>query len=235
MCDHRIRFDHSVTMIHNYTSLVIGAPGIDPKLLRVPVLSSMDALVASINEAFPILVDGPISPGLTFSDGSSQRYFSVRIISAAQKRLTCSSLPSSISLPNSPRSYIYDPPTPLPYADYGHPFSPTTTTTSSASPNPPVLRVLVHPPCAGGKPVKQKGGGYSCSLCFKNFKRRDEAKRHIETAGMQVECRYCGKRSCGRPDGWKRHLKSEACQELWEAGRKAGRFTERSREDAYYY
>ena len=52
--------------------------------------------------------------------------------------------------------------------------------------------------------------------------------------GMQVSCRYCGKPASGRKDGQHRHLlKNQKCLEVWEAGRKAGRFTERTVEDAY--
>jgi len=94
-------------------------------------------------------------------------------------------------------------------------------------------RVLIAAPCAGGEPIEQKGG-YSCPSCDKFIKHRDDAKRHMDTAGMKVTCKYCGKPASGRPDGWKRHLaQNKNCIKVWEAGFKAGRFTVRTVEDAY--
>ena len=104
----------------------------------------------------------------------------------------------------------------------------------SSSPTLSASRVLIDAPCAGGKPIKLKGGEYSCPNCPKRFKRRDDAKRHMDTTGMQITCRYCGKPGSGRRDGGSRHLdKNKHCLKVWKAGFKAGRFTERSREDAY--
>ena len=139
---------------------------------------------------------------------------------------------SSNSLPCSPQTYGYSS---LPYnnVDYGPPYSPTTTFASFPSP-PTACRVLVEAQCAGGRPVKQKGGEYHCSSCNEPFKRRDEAKRHIKTAGMQIRCRYCDKPCCGRRDSQRRHLRgNKKCLKIWKAGHKAGRFTTRSVEDAY--
>lgn len=216
-----------------FTSLAIDAPGVDPKLLQLLVPLSEDALVSMIHQAFPISpsVDDPPSPGLVFSDGSSQRY--VGVCSAAEKpdrTFLCSYSSPSYSPPS------YDDLPSFPHHDhnnYDHSFSPTTSA-SSASPRLPAERVLAEAPCAGGTPVKQKDGGYHCSHCRHPFKRRDDAKRHIESAGKRVQCRYCGKSASGRRDGQGRHLfKNKNCLKEWKVGYEAGRFTERSREDAY--
>lgn len=136
-----------------------------------------------------------------------------------------------------------------PYATFSSPlYSPTTDASSLSSPpafapspsSPTTFalpsstspaRVLVEAPCAEGIPIRQ-GGGYTCSICNEPFKRRDDAKRHIKSAGMRVSCKYCGKPG-SRRDSRARHLKSGTCQKAWEAGYKAGRFTDWSVEDAY--
>ena len=216
-----------------FTFPVIDAPGVDPKLLMIPNLLSQDALVTAINEAIPNpppSADEFIVPDLVPDDGSSQRfvpsYRCFRPNVLGTNLYTC----SSNSPPCSPQTYAY------PSSQYvniscGSPYSPTT---SAQSPNPSAARVLIDAPCAGGKPVKLKGSGYICPVCNKVFRRRDDAMRHMGSAGMQVLCRYCGKPASGRRDGQRRHLdKNKNCLKVWETGRKAGLFIERTVEDAY--
>lgn len=135
---------------------------------------------------------------------------------------------SSNSLPCTPQTYYYPSPSPqLVRDDPGPLYSPIMSPTFSAA------RVLTVATCAGGKPIKQKCG-YSCPSCDKLFRRRDYAERHMDTTGMKVTCRYCGKPSSARLDGRKRHLaRNQNCIKAWKAGFKAGRFTERTVEDAY--
>lgn len=213
-----------------HTSIVSNALGVDPKLLEKLRLLSWDDLISRINQVLPIpppfAVGDLVIPGLALSDGSSQMYVDASL-SAAQKRPTNFPLSSSSSPP-------YSLPFPQPdHIDYESPFSPTTHA-SSSPPYLPATHVLTEAPCAGGRPIKENGQGYRCSICGELFKRRDDAKRHIETAGKRVECRYCGKPASGRRDGQRRHVfENKTCQKLWEAGYKTGRFTERSVEDAY--
>ena len=57
-----------------FTPIVSGAPVVDPKLLEMFSLSSLEALVTAVNEAIPDpppCVDGNV-PDLVFDDGSSQ-------------------------------------------------------------------------------------------------------------------------------------------------------------------
>ena len=154
-----------------------------------------------------------------------------RLIASSARTLETDSYPySSNSPPNSPQAYNYPSP-PQVRTDRGFFYSPTS---FAPSPSPLATRVLIEAPCAGGKPIKQEGGGYICSSCDRPFKRRDDAKRHIDSAGMQVSCKYCGKTASGRGDNMRRHLRdNQACWQVWEAGRKAGHFTDRSVEDAY--
>lgn len=207
----------------SFTFPVMDAPGVDPKLLEMPVLSSEAALVAAVCKLFPDTLqsadDFVATPALVPDDGSSQS--------------SGSSPPGSPLY--TPQSYAYIPLLP-PNNDLDYHSSPYLA--ASASPEPPstsATRVLIKAPCAGGEPIKQKGGGYSCSTCGDPFKRRDDAKRHIDSAGMRRACRYCGKPASGRRDGQSRHLlKNKTCLKKWEAGRNAGRFIVRNVEDAYY-
>ena len=61
---------------HTFTSVVLGAPGVDPKSLERPSFSGWDAFVAAVNEAVPSsppCVDGIVMcPDLVSDDGSSQ-------------------------------------------------------------------------------------------------------------------------------------------------------------------
>jgi len=73
-----------------FTSLVSDAPGVDPKLLELPLLSSSEAFVAAVNEVFPdplsCVDDFDMCPDLVSDDGSSQRYVCL-IASSARTRL----------------------------------------------------------------------------------------------------------------------------------------------------
>ena len=59
-----------------FTTIVIGAPGVDPRVLQMgtPALLSEDTLVSMIHKAIPPFADDFTTPGLAYSDGSSQRY-----------------------------------------------------------------------------------------------------------------------------------------------------------------
>jgi len=215
-----------------FTFPVMDPPGVDPKLLMILKPLSQDALVAAINEAIPgpPRADEFAVPDLVSDDGNSQRcdlsYRSLR----SNVPGTNSCPRSSNSPPCTPQSYAYPYPQPV-RIDRGSPYFPTTIV---QSPNHSAARVLIDAPCAVGKPVKGKDGGWTCPTCNKVFQRRDDTVRHMKTAGMQVSCRYCGKPASGRRDSRERHLlKTKKCLEAWEAGRKAGLFTERTMEDAY--
>lgn len=205
---------------------MMDAMGVDPKLLEMPILSSQETLVKAVHELFPdpdppqSVDDFTSTPGLVADDGSSQ---------------SSGSSPPCTPL-STPQSYANFPLYPQEvHIDYRLPYSPTTPASpelSSAS----ASRVLAKAPCGGGKPIKQKGGGYRCSICDDPFKRRDDAKRHIDSAGMRVACKYCGKLASGRRDGQRRHLSdNKTCLKKWGAGYQAGRFKTRTVEDAYHY
>ena len=78
---------------------------------------------------------------------------------------------------------------------------------------------LVTPPtCQGYSAVddKQKKE-WLCSGCDTTFRSKYEAKRHIDTAGMEVRCRYCDKVVNGTPYVLKRHVEeSSRCLRRWE-------------------
>lgn len=212
-----------------FTFPVLDAPGVNPRLLELP---NLEALVAAINQAIPssppCVDDSVMCPGLVSDDGSSQRYITHYHSCCANAPETKFRYCSSTSPPCTPQTYYY--PSQLDHNDPGSPYSPNM---SSSSPTFSAARVLIEAPCAGGRPVKQKGG-YSCPNCGDFFRRRDDAKRHMDTAGMKANCKYCGKASSGRRDGRRRHLDSNKnCYKVWEAGVKVGRFTERTVEDAY--
>ena len=217
-----------------YTSLVLGAQVVDPRLLVNPALQSWEALTAAVNEAFPASpprADGfVICPDLVLDDGYSQRYTSHHFSCCAHASEISFHSCSSASPPSTPGNYYYPSPPQSALTDHDPLWSPIT----SSSPTLSATRTLMEAPCAAGKPIKQKGGGYSCSVCDRPFKRRDDAKRHIDSAGMRITCKYCGKPSSGRRDGHRRHLdKNKHCLQVWKAGVEAGRFTVRTVEDAY--
>ena len=215
-----------------YTFPVLDAPGVDPRSLELPSPLSLEALIAAIDQAIPDsppCVDDPVMcPGLVPDDGSSQRYathYHSCCTNTSQIKFHCC---SSNSPPCTPQTYDYPSPSPqLVHDDPGSLYSPIMSPAFSAA------RVLTVAPCAGGKPIKQKGG-YSCPVCGYLFQHRDDAKRHMDTTGMKVTCKYCGKPSSARRDGRKRHLaQNKSCIKVWEAGFRAGRFTERTVGDAY--
>lgn len=220
-----------------YTSLVSGAPVVDPRLLvnLNPALESWEAFAAAANEAIPASpprLDGfVICPDLVPDDGYSQRYTNHHFSCCADASETRFHLCSSASPPSTPENYYYpSPPQPV-LTDHDSLWSPIT---PSSSPTLSMTRQLIEAPCAEGKPIKQKDGTYRCSVCDAPFKRRDDTKRHIDTAGMRTICKYCDKPASGRRDGRRRHLdKNKNCLKRWEAGAKAGRFTVRTVEDAY--
>lgn len=59
-------------MISSHASIVLNAPGVNPKLVQIPVLLNQNLLVSTIHEALP--VDDFASLGLVVFDGGSQRY-----------------------------------------------------------------------------------------------------------------------------------------------------------------
>jgi DNA-directed RNA polymerase subunit RPC12/RpoP len=216
-----------------FTFPVMSAPGVDPKQLEMPIPLSFDAVVAAIHEAIPVppwADEFAVCPSLVSDHGSSQRCTPPCHFLCANALETDSYPCSSSPLPNTSQTH-YHPSPPQTHSHHGSFYSPTTL---APSPSPSTARVLVEAPCAGGMPIEQKSGGYVCSGCDRPFKRREDAKRHIGSAGMQVSCRYCGKPASGRRDNMRRHLRNnQACWQVWEAGHKAGRFTGRSVEDAY--
>jgi len=216
-----------------FTSPVLGAPGVDPRLLELLTPSSEEALIAAINQAIPpsppCVDDSVMSPGLVSDDGNSQRcvthYHSCCAKAPKIKFHHC----SSTSPPCTPQSYDFPSPQ-LVHNDLSSFYSPTT---SSSSPTSSTARVLIEAPCAGGMPLKQEGG-YTCSSCGKLFTRADSVQRHVKTTGMKVICKYCGKPASGERYSQNRHLNDNMnCWKAWEASYKAGRFTERTVEDAY--
>ena len=73
---------------------------------------------------------------------------------------------------------------------------------------------LVTPPtCQGCSVVNdKKKREWSCSGCGTTFKGGYEARRHIDTAGMEVRCRYCDSVLNGALHALKRHVRSSLCQ-----------------------
>ena len=222
---------------YTYTSLVLDAPEetVDPRLLEQPVLVNWEVFIAATNQAIPVsppCVDAfAMCPDLVSDDGNSQWY-------VTRNRSCCANAPetrfhcySSSPPPCTPQNYDFpSPPPQFVHIDHGSLYSPFT---ASLSPTLSATRVLIEAPCAEGRPIKQKGG-YSCSSCGKFFRRRDDTKRHIDSAGARVTCKYCGKPSSMRRDGQQRHLaKNKNCLKAWGAGVKAGHFTVRTVEDAY--
>ncbi|KAF9781700.1 hypothetical protein BJ322DRAFT_1023069 [Thelephora terrestris] len=157
-----------------FTFQAIDGRGVDPRTLQLPTLLSVDAFIAAVEECCPTLPpsidDFARTPDLVPDDGSSQSS-------------------SSPSCSPQARAYTY-----LPqegHIDPGLLRHPTTPASSnSPSHRVRVLRVLIEAPCAGGVPLKQNDWSFCCSVCGDRFGRRDEAKRHIDTAGMRVQCSF---------------------------------------------
>lgn len=58
---------------------------------------------------------------------------------------------------------------------------------------------------------------WSCSGCGTKFRGGYEARRHIETAGMEVRCRYCDKPLNAAPFVLKRHVEEDSrCLSQWK-------------------
>lgn len=218
-----------------YTALVSGALVVDPKLLVNvdPALESWDAFVTAANEAIPASpprADGfVICPDLVPDDGYSQRYSNHRRSCCADASEIRFHPCSSASPPPTPGNYYYPYPPQSVLTDHDPLFSPIT-----LSPTLSATRKLLEAPCAAGMPIKKTDGTFKCSVCDASFKRRDDTKRHIDSAGMRITCKYCEKPSSGRRDGQRRHLDgNKRCLKLWKVGVEEGRFTERTVEDAY--
>ena len=221
-----------------YTALVLGAQVVDPKWLvnANPTLESWEAFVTAANEAIPASPprsDGfVICPDLVFDDGYSQRYI-IHYCPCCADLAEIRFRPYSSASPQpTPEDYYYSPPLQTAPTDD---VSSSSHITFSSSPAFSETRVLMAAPCAGGEPVKQQDGRYGCPVCGKSFGRRDDAKRHMSCTKMRISCKYCKKIASGRPDGHRRHLEmNKKCMQDWEAGVKAGRFTVRTVEDAFY-
>lgn len=77
---------------------------------------------------------------------------------------------------------------------------------------------LVTPPVCQGSLVLEdnKTKEWFCTGCRTIFRSKYEAKRHIDTAGMEVRCRYCDKVVNGSPFVLNRHIKSSRCLRKWK-------------------
>ena len=78
---------------------------------------------------------------------------------------------------------------------------------------------LITPPtCQGCSVVKdEQKKEWSCSGCGTKFRGGYEARRHIETAGMEVRCRYCDKPLNAAPFVLKRHVEEDSrCLSQWK-------------------
>lgn len=87
---------------------------------------------------------------------------------------------------------------------------------------------LVSPPvCQGSVALKDKlKKEWYCTGCRAPFRGRYEAQRHIDTAGMEVRCRYCDEVVNGAPFVLNRHvMESSRCEREWEERGLAGERT----------
>ena len=78
---------------------------------------------------------------------------------------------------------------------------------------------LVTPPACQGSVILEDrlNREWNCSGCGVGFGGKYEAKRHIDTAGMEVRCRYCEGVVNGSPFVLKRHVEgSSQCLRQWE-------------------
>ena len=92
---------------------------------------------------------------------------------------------------------------------------------------------LVTPPmCQGSFALEDKQKGeWSCSGCCTTFRSKYEAKRHIDTTGMEVRCRYCDKVVNGTTFVLTRHIgESSRCLRAWK---ERGFTGERTVDDAF--
>ena len=77
--------------------------------------------------------------------------------------------------------------------------------------------LVTSPTCHGSVAVEDKQKKeWLCSGCRATFRGKYETKRHIETAGMEVRCRYCEGVVNGTPFVLTRHVKSSLCLREWE-------------------
>lgn len=76
---------------------------------------------------------------------------------------------------------------------------------------------LVTPPtCWGSVALKNKLKEWYCTGCDTIFVGRYETRRHIDTAGMEVRCRYCDEVVNGAAFVLKRHLERLRCLRQWK-------------------
>ena len=67
---------------------------------------------------------------------------------------------------------------------------------------------------------------WSCSGCHITYRGKYEAKRHIDTAGMEVRCRYCDEPVNASLFALKRHVeRSSRCERKWKERGFAGERT----------
>ena len=76
---------------------------------------------------------------------------------------------------------------------------------------------LITPPTCQGSLVLEdkKKKEWSCSGCNSTFRSGYETRRHIETAGMEVRCRYCERAVNAATFALKRHIESSLCERRW--------------------
>lgn len=77
---------------------------------------------------------------------------------------------------------------------------------------------LVAPPaCQGSVPLKNElTKEWHCTGCNEKFGGKYETQRHIDTAGMEVRCRYCDKVVNASPFVLRRHVATSLCLREWE-------------------
>lgn len=77
--------------------------------------------------------------------------------------------------------------------------------------------VVTPPTCQGSVALKNKLKKWYCNGCHISFKSRFQAQRHIDTAGMEVRCRYCDKPVNVSLSVLKRHVDdSSKCKRGWK-------------------
>ena len=75
--------------------------------------------------------------------------------------------------------------------------------------------------CQGSLALKdmaapQQNNEWYCSGCRATFRGKYEVKRHIETAGMEVRCRYCDGVVNAAPYVLNRHVATDLCLRRWK-------------------
>jgi len=91
---------------------------------------------------------------------------------------------------------------------------------------------LVTPPtCQGSLALEDKQKKeWFCSGCHTPFRSKYEATRHINTAGLEVRCRYCDRVVNGAISVLRRHVGTDLCLRRWK---KQGFTGERTVEGAF--